>query len=237
MKSYASWENVPDPAFDKIVRLGVVLDALVQEYKMDAVAIRCWTELQTRLGISPCVLMGEMNDRLVPAACEVDTGNAVMMHALSLASGQPPACLDWNNNYADEENKCILFHCGPVPRGLMTAPGKISDHLILKNSVGEGNGYGCSVGRIAPMDFTYGSLMTNSGQVSLYLGEGRITSDPIPADFFGCAGVAEIDRLQDVLLHIGSKGYRHHVSLTRGRVQSAVREALGHYLDFQVEMV
>jgi L-fucose isomerase-like protein len=109
--------------------------------------------------------------------------------------------------------------------------------LILKNSVGEGNGYGCNVGRIAPMEFTYGSLQTNSGQVNLYLGEGRITSDPIPADFFGCAGVAEIDGLQDVLLHIGRKGYRHHVSLTPGRVQSAVQQALGHYLDFQVELV
>jgi L-fucose isomerase-like protein len=237
MKSYTSWTDVPEAAFDKIVRLGVVLDALVEEYKMDAVAIRCWTELQTRLGISPCVLMGEMNDRLVPAACEVDTGNAVMMHALSLASGDPPACLDWNNNYAGEENKCILFHCGPVPRALMSAPGQISDHLILKNSVGEGRGYGCNIGRIAPMDFTYGSLLTNAGRISIYLGEGRITSDPIPGDFFGCAGVAEVDCLQDVLLHIGRQGYRHHVSLTRGKVQAAVQEALGHYLGFQVEAV
>jgi DNA-binding transcriptional LysR family regulator len=41
------------------------------------------------------------------------------MQALALASDGPATCLDWNNNYADEEDKCILFHCGPVPADLM----------------------------------------------------------------------------------------------------------------------
>jgi L-fucose isomerase-like protein len=236
MQAYASWKGVPDSAFINLVKLGVVIDQVISEYQMDAVAIRCWTELQMRLGISPCVLMGEMNDRFVPAACEVDTGNAVMMHALSLASGNPPTCLDWNNNYAGDENKCILFHCGPVPRALMTEKGQVIDHLILQNSIGEGCGYGCNVGRIRPMSFTYGSLLTNAGKVTAYLGEGAFTSDPIPADFFGCAGVAQFDRLQDVLLHIGRKGYRHHVSLTPGSVMAPLHEALEHYLGFEIEI-
>lgn len=42
------------------------------------------------------------------------------MRALSLASSLPSACLDWNNNYGDDENKVILFHCGPVAQTLMT---------------------------------------------------------------------------------------------------------------------
>ena len=46
-------------------------------------------EMQKQLGISPCVLLSEMNDRGIPAACEVDVGNAVTMYALSLASGRP----------------------------------------------------------------------------------------------------------------------------------------------------
>ena len=60
--------------------------------------------------------------------------------------------------------------------------------------------------------------------------------DPVPDNFFGVAGVAEIRNLQDVLLHVGTNGHRHHVSVTPGRVQAPLREALGHYLNFEVSL-
>ncbi len=236
LKGYASWQGVPDNAFDTLVKLGVVLDEIIEAYQMDAISIRCWTELQTQLGISPCVLLGELNNRMVSSACEVDIGNAVAMRALALASGKSPALLDWNNNYADDDDKCILFHCGPVPRSLMADEGKVIDHLILQNGVGEGCGFGCHVGRIKPMNFTYGSLLTNDGRVSMYLGQGRITEDKIPSDFFGCAGVAYIEGLQDLLIHIGRKGYRHHVSITEDWVKEPLAEALGYYLNYNIEL-
>jgi L-fucose isomerase-like protein len=233
---FASWKGVPDQAFDNIVRLGVVLDQVTREARLDALAIRCWTEMQQQLGISPCVAMGLLNEAGLPSACEVDIGNAVMMHALQLASYSPAALMDWNNNYGDEDDKCILFHCGPAPASLMDGRGRITDHSILMNAVGEGRGYGCNVGRLRPGDFTFGSLMTDEGKVKVYLGEGQITRDPIPEDFFGVAGVAEIPRLQDVLHHVGSNGHRHHVSMTPGRVRAPMRQALGYYLDFAVEL-
>ena len=76
--------------------------------------------------------------------------------------------------------------------------------------------------------------MTEDGRVKMYLGEGRFTGDPIPANFFGVAGVAEIPGLQDVLLHVGVSGHRHHVSITPGLVQAPLQEALGNYLGFDV---
>lgn len=232
----ATWQNVPEQAFENLVRLGVTLDGLASEARLDAMAIRCWTEMQVQMGISPCVAMGVLNESGLAAACEVDLGNAVVMRALHLASGDPVGLLDWNNNYGDEADKCILFHCGPMPRSLMQSQGQIADHAILINSVGAGNAYGCNVGRIKPMEFTFGSLMTDEGRVKMYLGEGRFTSDPIPEIFFGVAGVAEIRNLQDVLLHIGIHGHRHHVSITPGNLQAPLRHALGHYLDFEVAL-
>ena len=118
----------------------------------------------------------------------------------------------------------------------MNGKGRVMDHSILMNSVGEGNAFGCNVGRIKPFDFTFGSLMTDRGKVKMFLGEGRFTGDPVPDDFFGVAGVAEIPNLQDVLLHVGANGHRHHVSITPGRVQAPLREALQHYLDFDVTL-
>jgi L-fucose isomerase-like protein len=234
LQAYTTWKGIPDSALDNIARLGVALDEMIAEYRLDGLAIRCWIELQQQLGISPCVLMGMLNEAGTAAACEVDVMNAVAMAGLSYASGRPATVLDWNNNYGDEDEKCILFHCGPVPSELMTDKGKVSDHLILANDVGEGCAYGCVVGRIAPTDFTFSSMMTDMGRVKVYLGEGRFTEDPIPSNFFGAAGVAEIDRLQDVLFHIGMNGHRHHVSLTPGKVVAPLKEALEKYLDFDV---
>jgi L-fucose isomerase-like protein len=234
LKQYSCWKGVPADAFTKLARLGVVLDEIVAEGHLDAVALRCWIEMQRQLGISPCVVMSEMNDRGIPVACEVDVGNAIMMFALSRASGGPAACLDWNNNYAEEDDKCILFHCGPVPQSMMQGQGQVSDHSILANAVGEGCGFGCNTGRIAPGPFSYGSLLTQDGKLCCYLGEGRFTKDPVPADFFGCAGVAEIECLQDALQTIGYLGHRHHTSVTPGYVADPVAEVMDRYLDYDI---
>jgi len=236
MKSYTDWRGAPKAAFDTIVRLAVVLDRLVEECKLDALALRCWVEMQQQLSISPCVILSEMNDRNIPVACEVDVGNAVAMYALQHASGDVAACLDWNNNYGDEEDKCILFHCGPVPSRMMAGRGRISDHLIICASMGKGRAFGCNVGRIAPGPMTFSSMTTESGKVKFYLGEGRFTKDRVPEDFFGCAGVAEIPRLQDVLLHVGLEGHRHHTSVTPGHVMRPLKEALRRYLGFEVSI-
>ena len=237
LKDYTNWDGVPEKAFDKLVRLAVVIDGLVEEYALDAIALRCWVEMQQQLGISPCVLLSELNDRGVTAACEVDVGNAVTMHALRLATGQPPMCLDWNNNYGDELDKCILFHCGPIAQSLMTAKGQVVDHAILANAVGANCSFGCNVGRIRPMDFTFGSMLTDEGKLNFYLGEGKFTKDPIPADFFGCAGVAQIPRLQDALQTIGYLGHRHHTSAAPGQVAAPVLEAFAKYLGYEVTML
>jgi len=237
LKKYASWAAVPESALDTLAKLGVVLDAVVEEFRLDACAIRCWIEMQRLLKISPCVLLSEMNDRGVVAACEVDVGNAVTMRALSLASGGVATCLDWNNNYGEEDDKCILFHCGPVPQSMMVSKGQISDHLILANAVGNGCSYGCNTGRIAPTPFTFGSLLTQHGKLKFYLGQGRFLEDPIPENFFGCAGVAQIDNLQDTLQTIGYLGHRHHTSVTPGHLAEPVREAFEKYLGYEVTPV
>jgi len=234
LKAYSDCSGLPAEAFDKLVRLSVVLHGMVEEFGLDAIALRCWVEMQQQLGISPCLILSEMNDRGIPAACEVDVGNAVCMFALSRASGNAPACLDWNNNYGEEEDKCILFHCGSAPRSLMTGTGRVVDHAILANAAGPGCGWGCYVGRLAPGPITFASMTTEAGRLKFYLGEGRFTEDPIPEDFFGCAGVAEIPGLQRVLLHVGLEGHRHHTSITRGHVMGPVREALERYLGCEV---
>jgi len=234
LKNYTNFGKVPPKSFENLVRFGVVIDEIIDEYKLDTLALRCWLEMEKEFGVAPCVLLSEINDRGFPAACELDICNAITMYALNLASGKPATCLDWNNNYGDDPDKCILFHCGPVPQSLMTAKGEVIDHPMFAKALGAGCGFGCNVGRIAPNDITFASSKTQDGKLFFYMGEGAFTTDPIQEGFFGCGGVAQINRLQEKLYQIGYQGYRHHVSVTTGHVEKALREAVVRYLHYEI---
>ena len=233
LKNYTCWDGVPSEAVIRMAKLGVVIDAIIAEFQMDAIAFRCWLELEKELKIAPCTLLSEINDRGIPAACEVDVCNAVMMRALGLAAQRPATCLDWNNNYGEDPDKCILFHCGPVPQSLMTAKGQVVDHPMFAKALGCGCGWGPNVGRIAASPMTYASAKTEDGKIHVYVGEGAMTADPIAKDFFGCAGVAHIPQLQNKLRIIGRAGYRHHVSMTFGQYEPALTEAFSTYLPYE----
>jgi L-fucose isomerase-like protein len=234
LKNYTNWTGVPDEKFEMLTRVSVAIDDIIEEYALDCLALRCWIEMEKELGVSPCVLLSEMNDRGIAAACELDVCNAIPMYALSIASGRAATCLDWNNNYGLEEDKCILFHCGPVPQSLMTAKGQVIEHPMFAKSFGAGCGWGCNIGRIAASPLTYASSKTEDGKLIFYLGEGRFTGDEIEKGFFGCAGVAEIPQLQDKLLAIGKQGFRHHVGVTFGNVAVPLKEAFTKYLGYDI---
>ena len=237
LKNYTGWEGVPEEKLKTLAKLGVVIDDIMTEYHMDAIALRCWLELEKEFGISPCVILSEINDRGIAAACELDICNAIPMRALRLASQAPATVLDWNNNYGDDPEKCILFHCGPVPQKLMAAKGQVIEHPMFAKALGDGCGWGCNVGRIAASPMTFCSSKTQDGKLWFYLGEGEFTEDKIADDFFGCAGVVEVPNLQDVLEYVGHEGYRHHVGVTFGHVEEAVTEAFTKYLGYELDLL
>ncbi len=79
---------------------------------LDATAIQCWTSVQENYGCNVCTLMSMMSEKFMPSACEVDVTGVLTMYAMQLAGDTPAALVDWNNNYADDDDKCVLFHCG-----------------------------------------------------------------------------------------------------------------------------
>jgi len=110
IRAYVNTANVPLQALVKMAKLGVVLDDWVAANEVDAVAFQCWTSIQQYYGVNGCTLMSMMSERLMPSACEVDVMGVLAMVALQLASGKPSALVDWNNNYAFDSDKCVLFH-------------------------------------------------------------------------------------------------------------------------------
>lgn len=237
LRAYADFSKAPAERFDTIARMAVAIDDMVREFKFDTVSIRCWNEMHQQLGVAPCVLLGMLNSAGIAASCEMDVANVVTMRALESASGAPAACLDWNNNYGDDPDKCILFHCGPVARALMTAPGTVGVHKMFAKNNDPDEGWGVNEGRIKPMPMTYASATTMNGKIYTYAGEGEITGDPIEQEYFGCAGVAKIEGLQKKLIYMGRGGFRHHTTLTEGRVLAAIEEAFKTYLKYETAIL
>ncbi|MDR1388773.1 MAG: hypothetical protein LBJ31_02210 [Treponema sp.] len=231
LKSYTDFSGVPGQNTVTLAKIGLVIDEYIESYHLDAVTLRCWNDMETILRVCPCVLLSELNDRGIVASCEIDLCSAISMRAMSLASEEPAAVLDWNNNYGDDENKVILFHCGPVAQKLMKAKGTVTEHkMFAKND--PGSGWGCNEGRIAAFPMTFSNCLTEDGKLVMYVSEGRMTGDPVEEGFFGCGGVAEIPDLQNKLLRLARGGFKHHTAIGRGSMKAVLAEAFGSYLGY-----
>jgi L-fucose isomerase-like protein len=174
-----------------------------------------------------------MGNVLKPSACEADIAGAVGMYAMALASGKPSALMDWNNNYGDDLDKGVVFHCSNLPEDFFQTA-EMSYQEIIAGTVGKENTYGTIVGRVKTGPFTYCRVSTDDerGTIRAYLGEGELTADPL--DTFGGYGVVRIPNFQELLHHICANGYEHHVAVNRAQVASALNEALTKYMGWDV---
>lgn len=232
INAYAKHDTVPSPAVVRMAKLGVVISDWMQANDLQATALQCWTSIQKNYGINACTLMSMMSNQLMPSACETDITGVVSMYALQLASNFPGALVDWNNNYADDPDRCVLFHCGNWAKSFVPDI-EIKTAPILGTTLGEENTYGAMSGRAAAGAMTYARVSTDdtSGIVRAYTGEGELTNDPL--DTFGHRAVVYTPNLQKLLAHLCKNGFEHHVAMTMGHVSNALDEAFTNYMGWE----
>jgi len=233
LDQYIPCPHTPKPALDKMARLAVVLEDWIVANEISALALQCWTAMEEFYGVVPCTVMSLLSNALIPAACEVDIPGAIAMYALQSASGTPSALLDWNNNYGDDPDRAVMFHCSNLPLSFF-AKAEMGYQDIIAGTVGKNNTYGTVVGKITPGPMTFLRLSTDdfNGTISGYAGEGEFTDDPL--NTFGGAGGVRIDALQDLLHYICQGGYEHHVAVNKSYVANGVVDALTTYLGWDI---
>lgn len=233
IRAYVATNSIPEAALVKMAKLGTVVRTWMQETEVTISAIQCWTSLEEYFGVVPCTVMSMMSDQGLSSACEVDVAGVVGMHALQLASQTPSALLDWNNNYADDPDKAVCFHCSNLPKHFFRDV-RMDFQEIIAGTVGKENTFGTCVGRVksGPMSFARFSTNDREGKMSGYVGEGTFTEDPL--EMFGGAGVVQIPGLQKLLRFICERGFEHHVAANFSTVASAVHEATTRYLKWDV---
>ena len=233
IRQYVSTDGIPDDAVMKMASLGVVIDRWMKDNDLDISAVQCWTSMEEYFGVVPCTIMSMMSNKLLPAACEVDVCGTLSMHALALASETPSALLDWNNNYGEDPNKAVCFHCSNLPKHFFKEA-KMDFQAIIAGTVGRENTYGTCVGLVkpGPMSFARFSTSDTDGGIGGYVGEGEFTEDPLTT--FGGAGVVHIPNLQGLLRYICENGFEHHVAANFSTTAGAVHEAALRYLGWQM---
>lgn len=234
IKSYAVNRGAPEEKLALMAKLAIVLDDWMDANSIDATAIQCWDSIQQNYGVNVCTVMSIMSERLMPSACEVDIAGAASMYALTLAAGMPAALVDWNNNYNDEPNKCLYFHCGNWAKSLVSEIELISAE-VLGATLGPENTWGAVQGRTPPGPLTFARIDTDDrrGVIHTYVGEGRFTDDPL-STISGSHAVVEVPDLQRLLRTICQHGFAHHAAMTRSHVADVLAEAFENYLGWEV---
>ena len=228
-----STREVPGRAMKTTAKLGVVLESWVREYRISAYALQCWSAMQGALKIFPCSIMSMMSDELFPSACEVDVMGAVAMYALQLAGGGPSALFDWNNNYGDDPDKLVLFHCSNTALSFMKEAKAGLNVMAVK-----GNPHDscfCTLhGTLKPGPVAWARFSTDDarGRIVGCIGDGQITEEA--TDTFGTTGVMRVANLQKLLSFLAVNGFEHHVALNYCPRTDAVSEALGTYMGWKI---
>ena len=234
IKCYAA---VPKEYSDKLVlqaKFGVAVERWIEANQIDAVAVQCWDSLEQNYGCAACVTMSMLGEKLLPAACEVDIAGAVSMYALTLAAQGQSALLDWNNNFAEDRNKCVCTHCGNFPKSFVRNDLKLGTLGVLGRTLGKVNTFGAVYGKVTKGDFTFFRISTDDtkGTIKAYLGTGEITDDPYGMD--GCIAVTKVNNLQTLMKYICKNGFEHHVAMVRNDVKDILNEAIEGYLGWNL---
>jgi L-fucose isomerase-like protein len=233
INAYARHDTVPSPAMVRMAKLGVVISDWMEANDLQATALQCWNSLQKNYGVNACTLMSMMSNQLMPSACETDITGVLSMYALQLASNSPSALVDWNNNYSDDPDRCVFFHCGNWAKSFIPDI-EIKTAPILGTTLGEENTYGAMAGRASAGPMTYARVSTDdtAGIIKTYTGEGELTNDPL--DTFGSRAVVHVPGLQKLLAYLCKNGFEHHVAFTMSHVSSILTEAFSTYMKWDV---
>lgn len=232
------YAKVPESYEEKLrvqAKFGVAVEEWVKVNQVDALALQCWDSLEKNYGAAPCVTMAMLGDMGIPCACETDITGAVSMLALHLAANAASALADWNNNFAEDRNKCVCTHCGNFPRGFIGNKNlKLTPLGVLGRTLGKVRTFGAIDAKVSEGPFTFFRISTDdpAGKIRAYVGEGEITNEPYGMD--GCIAVTKVDNLQKLMKHICRHGFEHHVALVRGHVAEILQDAIENYIGWDL---
>ncbi len=185
-------------------RIFLALKQLVEENKLDAVAVKCWPELR----FTSCFALSRLSDAGIPGGCEGDVNATVTMLALQRLTGHPVFLCDVF--HLDEKKNTILtYHCGAAASSLASKKNEVA---IRKHA----QGIGATVEfPIKPGRVTIVRMGNCAGKYRMFIASGEairtkqiVRGNPLE--------VRLDSKVDDFLKTVTSRGIEHHMLIVHG---------------------
>lgn len=185
-----------------VAALKIAMKRLVEKYGCGAIAIQCWNQLQSELGIMPCAANSLLNDDGIPVVCETDIHGAITSLMVEAAGmGETRSFFaDWTIRHPDVKNGELLQHCGPWPISIAKNKAKLTYPLAFKYP-------GSLTAEAKHGELSLVRFDGDNGEYSLLLGNARGIDGPKGMGTYLWVEVQNIKRLEAKIVE---GPYIHH---------------------------
>ncbi len=193
---------VKEDELENVAALKVAMKHLAEKYGCKAIAIQCWNQLQSELGIMPCAANALLNDEGIPTVCETDIHGAITALMVEAAGmGETRSFFaDWTIRHPDVENGELLQHCGPWPISIAKETPKLTYPLAFDHP-------GSITAEAKHGDVSLVRFDGDGGAYSLLLGNAKGIDGPKGMGTYLWVEVENIKRLEAKLVE---GPYIHH---------------------------
>jgi len=188
---------------------------------LSAVAVRCWPEFPTQLGVCPCSSLSRLADEGTPTACERDVYGALTMLLLETLGSGPTYLVD-TVDLQTADNIVRLWHCGSAATKLAADPANATQSVHCNRKIGVAGDFPLKTGRVVLSRITEDP--ENPGGLRILITTGE--SVPAPNRFQGNTADVVLDSSADEFVHgLVTGGFPHHTVLAWRDVRPALRTA------------
>lgn len=193
------------------IELGLM--KIAERYQCTAIACDCWHTIRNAFGIAPCFVFGDLHDRGLPCACELDIHAAIACLMATAATGNraPSFVADLTIRHPEDDSCELLWHCGPFAKQLKD-PGAAG--YIVKDGQGF---YPLKKGEVTVLRFD-----GLRGEYSCFVGKGESVEGPVTNGNYVWLKVDDWVKWEKKFVY---GPYIHHVVGVFGDHVAALREA------------
>jgi len=219
--------DVPNEILTKSFRAYLGLQKIVEQFRFDAVAIKCHPEMSQIFGATMCVGASFVTDSGIPVSCEADINNAVTMLILHLLTGNAPFFFE-PITFDEKENTAVVGHCGTAATTLAENISEVTLKPQPTWSIEEGGVVtGTCVGfSVRPGKVTVARLNGRKGTYRMHVTRGDVIRHEAGAGKTE-KGIEEwasaILKIPDIKSFI-KNSIAHHYVLAHGDVESELEE-------------
>lgn len=206
-----------------LAAIELALMDFAKENCCNAISCECWHLFKKTYGIAPCFILGDLNDRGIPTACENDV-HAAITSVMAVAAARyrtPSFVADLTIRHPENDNAELLWHCGSFAKQLKK---KGADGCVVAAGKGfyELEGGDVTVLRFDGID----------GRYYMFAGQARGVDGPVTNGNYLWVEADDWVKWERKFMF---GPYIHHVVGIHGKYVSIIQEAC-RYLGIRIDL-